>query len=125
MEGISLVKGGGDNCGDGDSIDIDKCILCQEQTGEALSGTSNGRKRLQEAASIRKDFVSKRIRLAGDSDFLYHVTNDCYKSYTHQKSLDKLGGKRSQPDDDQSSSERLHKRRSDATRPPPVLHQVC
>jgi len=38
-----------------------------------------------------------------DRDFVYHVSNDCYKSYTLQKSLDKLKGAQ-----DESELQELH-----------------
>ena len=97
MEGIRIAKAGGSvDVSNGDHVDIDKCILCQKETGEALTGTSNGRKRISDAAAIRRDVVFKRIKLVEDKDFFYHVSSDCYKYHTHQNSLDRINGKEEQ-----------------------------
>jgi hypothetical protein len=67
---------------------LEKCILCQIDTGFALCGTSNGRKRLRDFASVKVDNVSKRLKQLDDNDqFVYHMTNGCYKQYTHFKSV--------------------------------------
>ena len=73
-----------------DKVDDKKCIICQASSSEPTSTTENGRKRIWEAASARKDSVSKRLKLIGDKHFVYHVNNQCYKSYTHKKTVEKL-----------------------------------
>ena len=67
---------------DDDSFDITKCIICQKSTGVKTSSTTNGRKRICEYSEIHNDLVLKRIRLMNSEDFVYHMTNDCYRRYT-------------------------------------------
>ena len=67
---------------DDDSFDITKCIICQKSTGEKTSSTTNGRKRICEYSEIHNDLVLKRIKLMNGEDFVYHMTNDCYRRYT-------------------------------------------
>ncbi|KAJ8050924.1 hypothetical protein HOLleu_04307 [Holothuria leucospilota] len=57
---------------------------------------TNGRKRICEAADIRKDTVTERLKLLGDhkKHLVYHMTNDCYKKYTLRKTLNKVIAKR-------------------------------
>ena len=73
-----------------DIVDDKKCVICQASSSEPTSSTENGRKRIWEAASVREDCVSKRLKLIGDKHFVYHVNNQCYKSYTHKKTVEKL-----------------------------------
>ena len=73
-----------------DAVDDKKCIICQASTEEPTSTTENGRKRVREAASVRKDSVCKRLKLIADINFVYHVNNQCYKSYTLKKTVEKL-----------------------------------
>jgi hypothetical protein len=70
-------------------VDPTLCIICQS-TEQNLSSTENGRKRVVEAATIRKDHVSERLKLVDNDNFVYHVTNECYKGYTLQKTLDRM-----------------------------------
>ena len=69
----------------GESFSPEHCILCQLPNKENTTSTENGRKRIRESASIRKDVVHKRLKLFGDGDFVYHINNNCYKNYTHKK----------------------------------------
>ena len=70
-----------------ESPDSSKCIICQKSSSQSASGTENGCKRICEAALIRNDVVSKRLKLIGDNDFVYHMSNECYKRYTLKKTL--------------------------------------
>ena len=46
-----------------------------------------------EAASIRKDLVTERLKsLDMHKPFYYHMSNACYKMYTMKKTLGKLKG---------------------------------
>ena len=67
--------------------DIKKCIICQIETKKKPTSSEKGRKRILEAAIIRKDIVNKRLKTIGDEPFSYHMDNQCYK--THQKSVNK------------------------------------
>ena len=72
-----------------ESPTVEKCIICQTTTTYPTTSNANGRKRICEAADIRKDTVTKRLKLLGDhrEHFVYHMTNDCYKKYTMAKTL--------------------------------------
>lgn len=74
-----------------DKINLERCIVCQGEELDKLTTNANGRKRIKDAASVRNDAVSKRLKLINDDvDFSYHMTNNCYKKYTMQKTIDKL-----------------------------------
>ena len=42
------------------AYDINKCIICQN--GKDLVSTENGRSKIMEAASIRKDLIEERLK---------------------------------------------------------------
>ena len=86
MEGIPLKRFKGDL--DDTETDIKTCIICQKSTSQALSSTEAGRRKILEAAEIRQDNVNERLQ-----GFTYHVSNECYKQYTHKNSLDTLKNK--------------------------------
>ena len=67
-----------------ESSSVEKCIICQTTTSDPVISNTNGRKRIRDAADIRKDSVTKRLKLLGDHEehFVYHMTNDCHKKYT-------------------------------------------
>ena len=68
-------------------FNINNCIICQEDTAEALISKPQGRKRIRECAEQRQDKVTKRLKLLVEDteNFVYHMSNDCYKNYTHKK----------------------------------------
>ena len=89
VESVSLIQPGS-VCKD-KKFDINKCIVCQQIKATTVTSSNKGRKRLKEAAGIRDDEVSKRLKWVKTGEqFQYHMNNECYKSYTHKKSLDKL-----------------------------------
>ena len=59
-------------------------------TTQASSTTPNGRKRICDAVEIRNDFGAKRLKISVGNNFVYHMSNSCYKSYTLQKTLDRI-----------------------------------
>ena len=71
------------------------CIICQEDNRETVTSEKTGYARVNGAAKIRNDVVTKRIKVVigedmedDDNDFfLYHNTNKCYKSYTYSKKI--------------------------------------
>jgi len=75
-----------------ESPSIEKCIICQTATSDPTISNANGWKRICEAADIRKDAVSQRLKLLGnhEENIVYHMTNDCYKKYTLRKTLETL-----------------------------------
>lgn len=79
--GIQLVPG---NC-----LSIEMCIICQTKSDVEPIFTDRGRIQVIEAARIRNDGLLERIRMLGDN-FVYHMTNKCYKGYTHTQHLDRL-----------------------------------
>ena len=56
----------------------------------SATGSENGRKRVREAAEIRQDKVLELIHDFGEDQFVYHMSNDCYKSYTHKQHLERI-----------------------------------
>lgn len=69
----------------------DKCIVCQKKKSLKLTSTDGGQKRIREAAVLRKDDVFNRLKLIPETEkFYYHMDNDCYKSYTLKKTLDRI-----------------------------------
>ena len=75
------------------SFDISKCIICQSTTKDAPKSTPNGRTAIMKAASIRQDVVLERLENVED-DFVYHISNSCYKKYTMVKTLESIKSKR-------------------------------
>lgn len=64
---------------------LNKCIICNENGGN-ITSTENGRNKIREAASIRRDRVWDKLSSIKISDlFYYHVSNNCYKNYCHKK----------------------------------------
>ena len=65
----------------------ENCIICLK-SGEVKS-TENGRQCVINAATIRKDDVLERVNSLDDkNNFVYHMSNTCYKTYTLKKTLD-------------------------------------
>lgn len=68
----------------------DHCILCQKADKDNLVSTEDGRKKIRAAAVVRHDeMVLARIAQIG-SEFKYHMSNVCYKQYTHKNQLKKF-----------------------------------
>lgn len=122
----------------GTKYNKNKCVICQtSKSGTKLSSTPSGVKRIRDAAEIRQDHVYKRLRLMSDNElFQYHVDNQCYKSYTLQKTLNIILQKKSEnlpgvdpsetvPDDHSGGSTRDDSsvsrtlRTDNTSRPPP------
>ena len=66
-----------------------KCIICQNSKRYSVTSAANGRTKIIEAASIRKDIVLERLN-GIEQNFVYHMDNECYKRYVMKKTLDKL-----------------------------------
>ena len=66
-----------------------KCIICQKSKRCSVTSTTNGRTKIIEAASIRKDIILERLN-GIEQKFVYHMDNKCYKRYVMKKTLDKL-----------------------------------
>ena len=72
------------------NIEEDKCIICQKDTGETVCSKKDSRDKIIKAASICRDIVTQRLERVDLEKFVYHVSNKCYKSYTHKNDLKKL-----------------------------------
>ncbi|KAL4240508.1 hypothetical protein ACF0H5_001299 [Mactra antiquata] len=72
----------------GIDFDISKCIICQLDNDHSTTSSKDGREKIINAATVRNDVIYDRLLLIEYGDnFVYHVTNECYKSYTLKKSL--------------------------------------
>ena len=70
------------------------CIICQKSTNSSLASSTNGIKKVRDAAKIRKDVVTYRItKLEPSTGFSYHLNNVCYKKYTNAEHLKRIGAK--------------------------------
>ena len=73
-------------------VDPIKCIICQEdRKGKPPISLPVGRESLKRAANVKNDVVFKRMKIMeqmGVVEFVYHNTNECYKNYTHHKSIE-------------------------------------
>lgn len=86
MEGIPLKRRRSEFA----DVDIKKCIICQIDTKESTCSNAEARMKVLEAARIRNDLVARRLEQVDHEQFVYHVNNKCYKSYTLKKTLIKL-----------------------------------
>ncbi len=87
MSGIPLKRSRLDDS----DYDPEKCIVCQEELVIQATSSSNGMTRIREAAEIRQDSVSERLKLLDqDASFSYHVNNECYKKYTNKATLERI-----------------------------------
>ena len=66
-----------------------KCIICQKSKRCSVNLTANGRTKIVEATSIRKDIVPERLN-GIEHNFVYHMDNECYKRYVMKKTPNKL-----------------------------------
>ena len=66
-----------------------KCIICKNSKRCSVTSTTNGRTKIIEAASIKKDIVLERLN-GIEQNFVYHMDNECYKRYVMTKTIDKL-----------------------------------
>ena len=66
-----------------------KCIICENSKRCSVTSTTNGRTKIIEAASIKKDIVLERLN-GIEENFVYHMDNECYKRYVMKKTIDKL-----------------------------------
>ena len=70
-------------------FEASKCIICQKSKGCSVTSTANGRTKVIEAASIRKDILLECLNCI-EQNFVYHMDNKCYKRYVMKKIFDKL-----------------------------------
>ena len=79
-------------------------MICQQISPEKRITTRNGCKRIRAASDIRNDCVSKRMKLMADeSNFVYHVSNECYKTYTDANLLRRIHKREKMHETSQSS----------------------
>ena len=109
------------------SADVKKCIICQADSSVTTTSTANRRKRIYEAASVRDDVVAKRLKCLGDNEFVYHMSNSCYKQYTLQKALGKIRNDRvasSELREEDTDPSAVHSNRARCI-PRPGPSQIC
>ena len=61
-------------------------MFCQHNDTSTVITTENGRRKIIQAAEKRRDKIYTRL-LSIEEDFVYHVTNKCYKGYTLKKNF--------------------------------------
>ena len=66
-----------------------KYIICQRNSNIVLKSNPNGREKIIAAADVRRDIVYWHL-LKIEADFYYHMSNECYKQYTLQKTLNAI-----------------------------------
>ena len=72
-------------------FDIDQCIISQKKSQVSLTSTENGRKKIIDAAAIRKDEVYQHLQNRSiDRNFKYHITDSYFKNCTLKKTLESL-----------------------------------
>ena len=69
------------NANEDQSYQADKCIICQESRSCSVTTTEQGRRKVLEAAAVRRDIVYKHLQLV-EENFVYQVSNECYKKYS-------------------------------------------
>ena len=93
------------------SFDATMCIICQTDTVDKAINTRNGCKRIREASDIHNDHVSNRLKLVEENKLCYHVSNECYESYTMEFLLDRIT-KRNRADTNSNQDRKANSRRS-------------
>lgn len=63
-------------------IDNNLCIICQKKSSVKLTSTNNGCEKIRLTANIKKDVVFERLQFLKHDDFSYHLSANCYRSYT-------------------------------------------
>jgi hypothetical protein len=72
-------------------FDLNLCIICQQRSKNDPVSEPKGRQQVMAAAEIRRDIVWRRLHSdIIDSEFKYHMNNQCYKAYTHKKRLSNI-----------------------------------
>ena len=65
------------------------CIICLKPN--KLTSTENDREAIIAAAAVRNDDVLEHVNLLENKcSFSYHSPNECYKTYTMKKTLDRI-----------------------------------
>ena len=85
--GLELYLSNANN--EDESYQADKCIICQESRSCSVTTAEQGRRKVLEAAAVRRDIVNESLQLV-EENFVYHVSNECYKKYTLKKSLEAI-----------------------------------
>ena len=65
------------------------CVICFIRN--KLTSTENDREAIIAAAAVRNDDVLEHVNLLENKcSFSYHSPNECYKTYTMKKTLDRI-----------------------------------
>lgn len=67
-------------------LNLSKCIICEKDSNQQLSSTDQRRKQILEAAELRQDDVTKRLKDVDVEQIKYHVDNAATKP-THLRRL--------------------------------------
>ena len=103
MEGLPLKRHRSEVA----DVDIKKCIICQIETNESTSSNKEACLKVIEAAKIRNDLVARRLEQVDNEQFVYHLNNKCYKSYTLKKTLIQLKTENSKAVEESKEPERI------------------
>lgn len=90
-----LKTNSAENC----PVNPEQCIICQVDTGQKLTNSENGRKKIIEASMIRRDQGFEKLELIDNNNFSHHMSNDCYRCYTLKKSPEGIQKARSSIED--------------------------
>ena len=102
-------------------VNISECIICQTNTGEKLTSTEHGMKRIRDRADEVKgyDIVYKRLKsINGTPKFVYHMNTFCYRTYTRR-----LSDKSKSPTGDQIGNSKQKLRSKLTTRSKPKIRK--
>ena len=91
-------------------FNINLCIICQNENKKKLTSTANGRSVILLSSEKLKDEVYQRLQLV-ESDFWYHVDNDCYKNYQRRASRIETRIEDKTEDDEQDYSAEPHNKK--------------
>ena len=83
-------------------MNCEKCIICQMDNPKVDREWK--KKRILDAAEIREDIVEKRLKLLKGEQFVYHMNNQCYKTYTMKKTPDKISVEKKSEDRTRSNT---------------------
>lgn len=107
-------------------VHLSRCIVCQNIKPKVPLTTGElGRKRLRETADVREDAVDKRLKsLESDDGYMYRNDNECYTSYTLEKTVNQIQLKKHnqvtkciEDDDTDETDTRTPSRRRSSTTP--------
>lgn len=78
------------------------CIICQKPNKNYVpTSKDNGCERIRWAAHERKDVVFERLNsVPEEKQFIYHMTNECYRNYTMKEKVERAAKKLKNEEDE-------------------------